>query len=389
MREMVISDTKLYRVGLNAQLLSGEQGYRSAGIHGYINGLLSALPQASDRFAYTVFLNQAAKSPMNGSAQVVTTGASTRQPLGRILWEQMAQPFEVGRQKLDLLHSLAFVSPVMGNVPTVVTVYDLSFIKRPYRLSAGRRAYLSLFTRLSCQRGARVLAISEATKRDVIEAYGLPADRVDVAYPGLTPGFGRASDEEIAAFRQRRGLPERYILYVGTIEPRKNLSSLIRAFGKARPDGVKLICVGGRGWFYEDVFQTVEELHLTRDVIFPGFVPAEELHLWYSAACLFAYPSSYEGFGIPVIEALACGVPTITTNSSSLPEAAGDAGYLVPPNDDDALAEALAKMLDRGNPLAAELATRGPLHAARFTWAAAAHTTTRSYARALGLSLPD
>ena len=383
MRLVTTTQTQTYPVGLNAQLLSSEAGFRSAGINGYIRGLLAALPEADDRFKYTVFTGPVPAPTMNGNSRIVQTGNSTRNPIGRILWEQLAQP--IAAEKLALLHGLAFVVPMLRSVPGVVTIYDLSFIRRPGRLTRSRRAYLSLFTRLSVGQARRVLAISESTKRDLMEVYGLPADKIDIAYPGLTPGFGRPSAEEIVSFRERLGLPERFILYVGTIEPRKNLSGLVRAFAKAKLEGVKLICVGGRGWFYEDVFQTVEELHLTRDVIFPGYVPTEELPLWYSAASAFAYPSSYEGFGIPVIEALACGVPTVTTNTSSLPEAAGDAAMLVPPDDDDALAASLAQLLNPHNLLAQTLSAKGPAQAAQFTWQAAAQATTRCYAQALNL----
>jgi glycosyltransferase involved in cell wall biosynthesis len=135
---------------------------------------------------------------------------------------------------------------------------------------------------------------------------------------------------------------------------------------------------------YQDVFQTVEELRLSREVIFPGFLPDDDLPFWYSAARLFVYPSSYEGFGLPVIEAMACGVPTITTNASSLPEAAGDAALLVPPDDSSALAEALARLLGDGT-LQAELAVRGRRHASQFTWDRAARDTTHVYAQALNL----
>jgi len=377
------STPRHHRIGLNAQLLSGQQSYRAAGIHRAIRGLLEHLPAADSRFAYTVFTGSDAPIENRGLS-VNRTGLPTANPFVRIFWEQCLQPVIAARQGIDLLHMMAYVSPVVATKPTVVTVHDLSFLRSPERFRPANRAYLSLFTGLSCQRARRVIAVSEHTKQDVMKVYGLPPEKVDVVYSGLDSHFARPAPEAIAEFRRAHGLPEKFILYLGTIEPRKNLSTLIRAYAKVRPAGVKLVCAGGRGWMYEDVFQTVEELRLSRDVIFPGFQPTEDLPYWYSAAQLFVYPSSYEGFGLPVIEALACGAPTITTNASSLPEAAGDAALLVPPDDIAALAETIARVLaDSG--LLAELAARGPAQAARFTWPDCARDTARTYAKALGL----
>jgi len=202
-----------------------------------------------------------------------------------------------------------------------------------------------------------------------------------VAYPGLSPAFRQLPRAEVEAFSVRRGLPDRFILYLGTLEPRKNLDVLLRAFDRLRlqaPD-LKLVLAGGRGWRYEDLLKLIQELNLQAEVIFPGFLPGEELPCWYNAAAVFAYPSSYEGFGIPVAEALACGRPVVTSNVSSLPEAGGDAALLTPPGDVAALTVALTRALT----LAPEQLARGPAHAAHFTWTATAAQTTASYRRAL------
>ncbi len=372
---------QIYHVGLNAQLLSGQQSYRAAGIHRHILGLLAHLPGADSRFEYTVFTGEDAPVP-DRALRVERTSLPTERPLSRIVWEQIVQPAVTGQ--CDVLHALAYVSPILTSRPTVVTVHDLSFLRSPERFRFANRNYLRLFTGLSVKRACRVIAVSQHTKQDVMTVYGIPADKIDVVYSGLDAHFKRPSSQAIEEFRAAHGLPERFILYLGTIEPRKNLSTLIRAYAKVRPAGVKLVCAGGRGWMYQDVFQTVEELRISRDVIFPGFLPDDDLPLWYSAADVFVYPSAYEGFGLPVIEAMACGVPTITTNASSLPEAAGDAALLVPPDDTTALAEALSRLLDDPS-LRSGLAIRGPAQAARFNWADAARCTAGVYARALEL----
>jgi glycosyltransferase involved in cell wall biosynthesis len=189
----------------------------------------------------------------------------------------------------------------------------------------------------------------------------------------------------VAAFRAQRGLPEEFILHVGTLQPRKNLVRLIRAYRQMQTDA-PLALVGGRGWQYEAILTEIEKLGLTDKVIMPGYVPADELPLWYNAASVLAYPSLYEGFGLPVVEAMACGTPVVTSSVSSMPEAAGgDAGaaLLVPPYETEALAEALSRVLTDGA-LRDELRTRGLRQSAGFSWQRTAAATVTAYQRALG-----
>jgi len=366
-------------VALNAHLLAGRASYRSAGIHNYIANLLRHLPEADPALRYTVFVG--AGQPEMPGATIKRSTLPTIRPVVRILWEQWVQPFALRRVRPDLLHSLAFVSPVAAPCPAVVTVYDLSFNLTPDRFLPAQRLYLSAFTAHSCRRARRVIAISESTKRDVVRVFGLPAEKVDVAYPGIDPVFRPLPRAEVEAFRAHKGLPEKFILYLGTLEPRKNLLALIHAFSKLQTPNSKLqlVLAGAKGWLYNDLFRLVQDLNLTDSVFFPGYVPAEELVLWYNAASVFAYPSSYEGFGLPVAEALACGRPVVTSNVSSLPEAAGEAARLVAPHDVQALTDAIAQALsfDFDQP------ARGPAHAAQFTWAETARQTVMSYRRAL------
>ncbi len=370
-------------IALNAHLLSGRASYRSAGIHTYIDNLLKHLPAAGPEFRYTVFVGEGQPQMPPDRAAIRRTQLPTARPVARIFWEQCLQPFELGRARPNLLHSLAFVSPVVAPCPAVVTVYDLSFKLFPERFLPAQRLYLSAFTAYSCRRARRVIAISNSTKADLVRIFGLPAGKVDVAYPGISPDFRPMSPAEVEAFRARRGLPGRFILYLGTLEPRKNLGALIRAFGQLAQaeNDLHLVLAGAKGWLYNDLFKLTQDLGLAGRVIFPGFVPAEELPLWYNTATVFAYPSSYEGFGLPVIEALACGRPVITSDVSSLPEAGGQAAILIPPASPEALAEALRRALAWGP---AERAA-GPVQAASFSWPATAAQTVQSYRRALGI----
>jgi len=380
--------TRTHNIGLNALLLgSGSKGtYRQAGIHSYIDGLLSQLKDKDQRFSYKAFVCLDNENKYDGLAAYQAPNAVNISPVARILWEQFVLPKIARRKRLDLLHGMAFVTPILSVVPTIVTVYDLSFLRFPRRINRTNRLYLSLFTRISCIKARRIIAISEHTKQDLVSLLGVKNNKVDVIYPGLGRNFKRASEESVNKFRERKGLPERFIFYLGTIEPRKNLSVLIHAYNKIKPKNVKLICAGDKGWLYKEVFRIVEELHLGRDIMFPGFVPKDELSLWYSACSVFVYPSAYEGFGLPVLEALACGAITITTDAASLPEVAGKAALLVPPGEVDILAEYIDDVLTtRGKYI--ELCNVGPEQAARFSWETAGRLTERTYARALGL--PD
>jgi glycosyltransferase involved in cell wall biosynthesis len=283
---------------------------------------------------------------------------------------------------VDLIHEVAFVGPIVAGRPFVVTVHDLSFLFYPHGFRALNRIYLRIFTRLSVQRARRIIAVSESTKRDLVENYRLSPGKVDVVHNGVDTSFRPLPVAQVAAFRSERGLPESFILFVGTLEPRKNVTRLIEAY--ARLPGAKppLLLVGGKGWLYDELFARSEELNLTDQVRFVGYVPAEELPLWYNAAELFVYPSLYEGFGLPPLEAMACGTPVITSATSSLPEVVGMAGLLVDPTDVEALSAAMRRTLSDKN-LQTEMQRAGLEQARAFSWRRTAQQTVGSYRRAL------
>jgi glycosyltransferase involved in cell wall biosynthesis len=303
----------------------------------------------------------------------------------RILWEQLAQPLALRQSKVDLLHAMAFAGPLLTPCPFVVTIYDLSFYRYPEAFRPWNRWYLGILTARSARRARRVITISESTKRDVVQLLGVPPDRVDVAYCGVDKVFRPLPAAETAHFRNERALPDRFILFLGTLEPRKNVQRLIRAYGQwrqAAPDIPRLVVAGGKGWYYDQIFAEVEHLGLTGDVIFPGYVIPQELPWWYNAADLFVYPSRFEGFGLPVLEAMACGTPVVTTNVASLPEVAGDAALLVSPDDEAQLVEAMRRALSEVS-VRQEMVTKGLAHAADFTWTRTARQTLETYDRAL------
>jgi len=371
------------RIAFNAQLLSYGQWYRSAGISRYTDRMLSSLGPLldGDRCAVFVGPNVPADAPALAGLQVIRTPLPTHRPIVRILWEQLALPLALRRWGADLLHAPAYVAPLASPCPTVVTFHDLSFYLMPRAFNRQNRLYLQAFSQWAARRARRLIAVSEHTRQDLIRLLGVPPARVDVVYNGVDDCFRPEPDaRRIERFRQEKGLPARFLLYLGTIEPRKNVPGLLRAYAEARRRGLAdpLVIAGGRGWGDERIAQLLDQLDLRSSVTLTGFVASDERPLWYNAATLFAFPSYYEGFGLPVVEAMACGTPVVSSDRSCLPEVIGDAGVLVDPDDPSAWAAALV-MVVRDAALRHDLAARGIERARRFTWKAAARATLQTY----------
>lgn len=376
------------RIALNAQLLSFSASYRQAGISRLIHATIQGLQAVDAEHDYVVFAgdrNVPSGYLFNDRWRIAVSRLPTNKRPLRILWEQVVLPWSVLRQDADLLHALAFVGPLVCPRPQVITVYDLSFLLYPAVFNRINRYYLSTMMPLAVRRAQRVIAISESTKRDLVRLAGVTAERVDVVYPGLEPGISRVEDAQaLASFRNRRNLPEHFILFVGTLEPRKNVAALIQAYSRLRKRGVTqaLVLAGSRGWRDGEIFAAIEQSGVAEHIILPGYVARDELPLWYSAAEAFVYPSLYEGFGLPVLEAMACGAPVVTSNVSSLPEVAGDAALLVDPADVAALTDAIAGVLGSAA-LRAEMQRKGIAQAATFTLQRMACATRNVYERAL------
>jgi glycosyltransferase involved in cell wall biosynthesis len=232
---------------------------------------------------------------------------------------------------------------------TVVTLHDLAFLRFPEVLTTPKRLYHRTFTLPSLRQASLIIAVSESTRQDAHQLVDIPLERIRTVYTCIDEKFSREEDDrKIVEFRAQKGLNEGYILYLGTLEPRKNIPALLSAYQQLRHihhRTEKLVLAGGKGWLFDDIFTKVQQLGLEADVLFPGFVSDEEQVRWYQAASVFAYPSLYEGFGIPVAEALACGTPTVTSTVSSLPEAAADVAICVEPGNIQGLTDALYRAL--------------------------------------------
>lgn len=369
------------RVGLIATLLSTSASYRGAGIHTYSRQLLHHLPDEHPDLDYLAFVNDPAYQPPSGVGLHRAPAASQR-PMQRILWEQAALPLAARRGQIDLLHGLAYALPLAATVPGVVTVHDLSFLLFPQAFAPGNRFYLSRVTALSCRRARKVIAVSQATGQDVHRLLGIPADRIEVIYNGVDEAYHPRPAADIEAYRQRSGWPDRFLLSVGTLEPRKNYLMLIEAYAVYRQlaaSPLPLLIAGGRGWHYDAIFDRVSALDLAQHIHFLGFAPASMLPWLYNAATVFVYPSRYEGFGLPLAEAMACGIPAITSTASSLPEVAGMAARMVDPDDVEALAETMHEVASDGE-RQVMMRTAGLRQAEHFRWPVTAAKTADLYA---------
>jgi glycosyltransferase involved in cell wall biosynthesis len=259
-------------------------------------------------------------------------------------------------------------------------VHDLIFRHLPEHHKLLNRWYLNWALPLYCRRATHIIAISECTREDLIEAYELTPGKISVIGEAADPRFKPQSADRVAAVRRRYGLPERYLLFVGTIEPRKNLTRLLHAFEVLRQEGLVdgLVLVGKRGWLYDDFFAELERSPARGAVILPGYVPDEDLPAVYAGARALAFPSLYEGFGLPVLEAMASGTPVTCSGTSSLPEVAGDAAITFDPTSEEGIVHALRRLL--GDPdLQQELAQRGLRRAGQFSWDRVASHTEAVY----------
>jgi glycosyltransferase involved in cell wall biosynthesis len=370
------------KVGIGALATSKYAGVRQSGVHRYAIKLIEHLPCALPDDQLIVYAGNTPIDQQIGAVTVRKARVPIEHPAARIAWEHLVLPLQVRQDRIDLYHGLAFASPMGIGVPSIVTIHDLAFLQWPEQVPGRRSQYLSRIVRGSVKRAQRVIAVSGHTKRDIVELLGVPDDRIDVTPLGVDATMQRPGADAIEAFNQEQGLENPFVLAVGNLEPRKNLATLVQAFasvaGRIPHD---LVLVGAEGWRTEALHQALGNPSLRGRVRLQGFVPPDELPLWYSACDIFTIPSLYEGFGLPLLEAMACGAPAIASNRSSLPEVAGDAALLVDP-DVESISAAI-EHLATDHELRSLLSDKATARAAHFTWRRTAELTAECYRKAL------
>ena len=282
-------------------------------------------------------------------------------------------------QGIDIFHATDNVLPLLTGTKSVFTLHDLAFRLYPETHTVYNRWFLRIMMPRFLKSTEGIIAVSNSTKRDAEYFYKVSSGKVHVVYPGVGSQFKPVLDQNKLAFMRRTyGLPERYILYVGSIEPRKNLIRLFEAFGHVNQADIRLVIAGRKGWRYRAIFEHLGTLGLEEKVIFTGFVPDDNLPALYSNAVAFVFPSLYEGFGLPILEAMACGTPVVSSNTSSLPEAAGEAAILIAPQDVQGWVDAINNL--SCNPqLREELRQKGLRRVKDFSWDLAAEKTLSIY----------
>lgn len=345
-----------------------------AGLGRYAAEIARALAQYKSRLGLTLFYNR------HGQAQLPDYLSHLPQrtvKLGNKPWRmlvllsQMARwPMDKTFGAVDIFHATNHLLAHFGQARTVYTLHDLVFLHYPAYHLPYNRWYLTLAMPRYLRAADVIITPSECSRQDALRFYGLPESKIKVIPEAPAPYFKPATDQaSLERVRQQYGLPEKFILHVGTIEPRKNLNRLLEVFKALLADcpELRLVLIGKKGWLYEPFFRQLQLLGLEERVIRPGFVAEADLPACYQLAAVFAYPSLYEGFGLPPLEAMACGAPVVSSNRSSLPEVVGQAGLLVDPTDTAALTAALRRVLTDPS-LGADLSQRALLQAQRFSW---------------------
>lgn len=292
------------------------------------------------------------------------------------LWTFIGFPFALATaaKKPDVVFSPTHYLPRFITTPRVIAIMDVSYLSYPELFRREDLHKLIHWTAYSVRHAARIITISEFSKRAIIEAYHVPADRVTVAYPALTDWQNK---HPMATTETTRNTEHRYILTVGTLQPRKNFTRLIEAFSKLKETDISLVIVGKKGWLYEEILTAPKQFGVENRVKFMDFVPDDELPSLYKNAACFVLPSLYEGFGLPVLEAMSYGIPVVVSNVSSLPEIAGDAGIYVEPENVESIARGLETALTEKSADHTKRIASGKKRAADFTWERAADQVMR------------
>ena len=358
-------------------------GTQLAGNETYAVNLIEALAEIDQTNQYTLYVTKqsAVDRFVNRWPNFKVTRTLPHTPLVRV---PLTLSAELRRNRVDVLH-VQYTAPPFAPCAVIATIHDLSFEHLPETFKRRSRAQLRVTVRRTAQNAAHILTLSEFSRRDIIETYKIDPDRVSVTPAAAPANFAPVEDEtERRRIRVTYGIKRDYLLALGSIQPRKNLVRLIGAYSSLwyeKRDLPQLVLAGKRGWLEAETIRAAEESAARKDILFIGYVPEADLPALYSGAIGFVYPSYFEGFGLPVLEAMRCGAPVIAGNRTSLPEIVGEAGLLVDPFDEAALVQALAELIENPD-YRARLRVKGLERAKAFSWTTTARLTLQAYERA-------
>lgn len=348
----------------------------ASGTENYSRYLLSYLEKLDSKNNYILYINQPTPVPLATSPNF-----STRLIKFPRFWTQVRLAFEVLREKPDLLFIPAHTLPIIHhpNLKTIVTIHDLGYEYLKEHHQFPQSLYLNRSTVYAAKKATHLIAVSEATKNDLINKLGVDKEKITVIHEGVDHEFFQPQEKEtIVQVRQKYYLYEDYLLFVGTIQPRKNLLRLIEAFNlllrESKYQKLSLILVGKEGWLADEIYKAPVKLNLQGKIRFLNHVPTRDLPALYSGAKMFMFPSLFEGFGLPLLEAMSCGTPVITSNVSSIPEVVNDAALLLNPEETGEITESIKRIIDDKN-FAKELSKKGIAQAKKFSWGKTAQET--------------
>lgn len=366
------------KIGIDVHAVGGQL----TGNETYISNLVRALERLPGDEEYLLYYRfpEGAALACSPRQQVRPLRPVSHHPVPRLL---VGFARQLERDGVDLVH-VQYVGPIMAPCPIVVMIHDLAFLHFPEAFRPSQRLWMRLLIPWTAHRAAHVFTVSEFSRQDLIARYGLIPEKVTVTMNGVAPRFRPVHDQTLLeSVRKRYRLPETFVLAVGNIQPRKNLKRLIEAWSRARRAGTidaGLVIVGRASWRADESLRAAHATRLFDEIRFTGYVPDEDLPLLYNAATLFVYPSLFEGFGLPPLEAMACGTPVIAGANTAMPEVVGDAGFLIDTTDVGVLQAALEQVLsDRA--CRARLAAAGLVQAREFTWERCAQQTVEVYRR--------
>jgi len=367
------------RIAIDARM-----GHSRVGIGVYVRGLLNNLSKIDKENNYYIIINKNKREdfvPKQDNFHKIYTNVTYSDYLRRDLWEQGYLPWILYKNKVDIYHGPCYSLPIFAKVKMIITVYDMMSFKVEYYKAISRSRVQNLI-KISAKRAQKIITGSENSKMDIIRILKIPEDKINVIYIGVDSEYKQVNDKSrLDSIKEKYGINKKFIQYVGSLKANKNIPRLIEAYSRLPEDILKkyaLVITGGKGWKSKEIFSRVKRLGLENNVIFTGFVDDNDLSLLINAATLLVFPSLYEGFGIPPLEAMACGTPVTASNISSIPEVVGDAALLFDPYNIEEMATAMYRILI-DEQLRNKLKKKGFERVKKFSWERAAKDTLKIY----------